>query len=184
MTVPTSRRSAFENAPMRDMIDILLRQFRRPLANHNVTLTMEDVAAIASAAAERQPLSDHGRAVRVGLVRVVEESETVLARWDLTFEQALQTEMPDIPGWETTAEFLDIANEKSNAELRIAAGSALVLALGDKQFVAYLFFLVMRPQLDEVSAVVARRILAFASHTEDSMNDDDWLERVRAWARG
>jgi hypothetical protein len=70
--------------------------------------------------------------------------------------------MEDVPGWHTTAEFLEVANEKSNAELRIAVGGALLLALGDDTFADYLRFLVANPALDEVSAVMARRVLEFA----------------------
>jgi hypothetical protein len=69
--------------------------------------------------------------------------------------------MGDMPGWETTAEFLDIANEKSNAELRISAGSALILVLGDDRYKDYLTFLVENPALDDVSAIMAKRIFDF-----------------------
>jgi hypothetical protein len=163
MTVPPSRQSAFANAPMSDLIDILLRQFKRPLANYAIQLSTQDVDAIAAAVAARKPLSERSIQVRDGLIRVIAESERLLAGWNLTFEKSLQTEMADMPGWESTAEFLELANEKSNAELRIAAGSALVLALGDDRYRAYLRFLVDNPHLDDVSAVMARRILDFTA---------------------
>lgn len=166
MGVPPSRQSAFATAPMSDLIDILLRQFKRPLANHDIELTMEDIRTIAHNAAHRKPLTDRALQIREGLVQVVRESEGVLARWDLTFQQSLQTAMEDMPGWYTTAEFLEVANEKSNAELRISAGSALVLVLGDNTFAPYLRFLVANPALDDVSAVLAQRVLAFAASDE------------------
>ncbi len=163
MTLPPSRESAFASAPMPDLIDILLRQFKRPLANYAIELSSADVDAIAAAVAHRQPLSEKGQQVRDGLIQAVAESERVLAGWNLTFQQALQTEMADMPGWESTAEFLELANEKSNAELRIAGGSALVLALGDDRYREYLRFLVANPHLDDVSAIMAKRILDFTA---------------------
>lgn len=161
MSTLPSRNSAFATAPMQELVDVLLRQFRRPLANFDIELTPTQVEQIAQDVANRAPLSEKASDVRDGLVRAVAESEAVLARWELTFQQALQTEMGDIPGWETTAEFLELANEKSNAELRIAAGSALVLVLGDERYGAYLHFLVKHPHLDDVNAIVARRVLNF-----------------------
>ena len=163
MTLPPSRQSAFETAPMTDLVDILLRQFRRPLANFNIELTAEHIQAIARDVAEKRDLSEKASEVRDGLVRVVQESESLLATWNLTFQQSLQTEMGAMPGWETTEEFLALANEKSNAELRIAGGSALVLLLGDDQFTPYLQFLVDNPTLDDVSAIMAKRVLSFVA---------------------
>ena len=93
----------------------------------------------------------------VALVALVAESEGVLAGWSLTFEQALDTEMGDVPGWESTAEFLEIANEKANAELRISTGSILVAALGDARYAARLRFLASRE--DDLDGVIARRVL-------------------------
>lgn len=161
MTSPPSRQSAFQNAPMPDLLDILLRQFKRPLANFDIDLTAEDTERIAEQVAARQPLGEKAQSVRAGLVKVVEESETVLQGWELTFQQALQTPMDKMPNWETTADFLEVANEKSNAELRIAAASALLLAMDERRYRDYLTFLVENPSLDDVSAVMAERVLDF-----------------------
>jgi hypothetical protein len=147
---------------MPDLLDILLRQVKRPLATYGIDLTAEDITAIVQEIVNRQPPGAKAQQVRDGLARAVRESEAVLARWDFTFQQSLQTAMEDVPGWHTTAEFLEVANEKSNAELRIAVGGALLLALGDDTFADYLRFLVANPALDEVSAVMARRVLEFA----------------------
>jgi hypothetical protein len=119
------------NAPIEDLLAILLRQFRRPLAAQGVTISDADAAQIAADLAARTPDTPQRAAIRDALVAVIAESEGVLAKWGLTFETALNTTMDAMPGWETTAEFLEIASEKANAELRIAAGAALLLALGD-----------------------------------------------------
>ncbi|MFN8449948.1 MAG: hypothetical protein U0521_15520 [Anaerolineae bacterium] len=52
-------------------------------------------------------------ALRRALADLIAESEQVLAGWNLTFRQSLDTEIDAIPGWTSTAEFLEIANEKS-----------------------------------------------------------------------
>lgn len=181
MTLPPARGSAYETAPMNELIDVSLRQFKRPLETMGVALMATDVSAIAESIAARQPLSAKAEAVRDGLVRVVAASEAWFSERNLTFESALQTDMNNLPGWETTAEFLELANEKSNAELRVAAGSALVMALGDKRFGGYLVFLMEHPQLDDVSATMARRVLAFMSDTEDRVNASNWHDIIHAW---
>ena len=102
----------------------------------------------------------------------------MLARWNLSFQQSLDTEMKDIPGWESTAEFLDIANEKANAELRISTGAALLTALGDPRHAPELLF-VVEHGADEIDALIARRVLLFASRI--SPDDPGWLAKLRAW---
>lgn len=163
MSLPPNRQSAFASAPLPDLFAILLRQFKRPLASVGVDLTPAAVDAVADLLASRRPLDARATAIRDGLRAVVAESEAWFAARGLTFETALQTEMGDLPGWETTAEFLELANAKSNAELRVAAAAALLVALGDDAYRPYLRFLVGHPQLDEVSAVMAGRVLAFVA---------------------
>lgn len=182
MSLPPTGTSAFETAPMDQVIDAMLRQFKRPLATFDIMLPPSLVKQIAQAVAEREPLPFEAHNVRNGLVRAVIESRSVLAQWDLNFEQSLRTTMDTMPGWETTVEFLDIANRKSNAELRIATGSALLLALGEQRFIDVLFFLLENPKLDEISTIMARRVLAFVSETEANVDDADWLRQVRLWA--
>jgi hypothetical protein len=161
MTMPPSRQSAYATAPLLDLFTILLRQFKRPLANVGVDLTPAVVDQVADLLANRRPLDDQATAVREGLRAVVTESEAWFGARGLTFETSLRTEMGNMPGWETTAEFLDLANEKSNAELRVAAASALLVALGDKRHTPTLRFLVENPELDDVSALLAERVLTY-----------------------
>ena len=165
MTLPPQRQSAFATAPMNELIGVLLRQFKRPLVTFNVDLTPPMVTDIAEQVAQRQLLNDDALQVRNGLVQVLAESERWFTDHDLTFESSLQTKMGDMPGWETTADFIDLANEKSNAELRVAGASALVLALGDDRYIHYLLFLIENPQLDDVSAIMAKRVLAFVGES-------------------
>ena len=176
--VRPDRASLAANAPLEDLYTLLLRQFRRPLSTFGVTLSDSDAAAVAGEIARREPRSKQALAVRGGLVEVVAESERILAGWNLTFEQSLATSMDVMPGWETTAEFLDVANEKSNAELRIASASALVAALGDLRYAPYLLHLAAGDP-GELDTAVARRTLALVSGIDASTPES--LARVRDW---
>ncbi len=177
--VRPDRASLASTAPLDDLLTLLLRQFRRPLALHNVDLKDADAQAIAQAIVQRQPPDARAQAVRDALTRLIAESEAVLKQWNLTFEQAMETGMDAMPGWETTSEFLDLANEKSNAEIRIAAGSALVTALGDCRYLPHLLYLAARDD-DDLDTAIARRVLLFQSGVDPAA--PDWLARVRAWA--
>lgn len=177
MTRP-DRASLALTAPLVDVLALLLRQFRRPLAAHDVVLSDADAGRLAEAIVAGAASGDKAAEVRTVLVALVGESERVLRGWGLSFEQAMDTGMDRMPGWHTTAEFLDMANEKSNAEIRIAVGAALVAALGDLRYASYLLFLARRPGAD-VDAAVARRVLAHLSGVP--LDAPDWEPRVRAW---
>jgi hypothetical protein len=176
--IPPDPLTAYQNAPLGDLLAILLRQFRRPLKSQGVELSDAEAEALAHDLAARAPLSEKALAIREALVKLVAESETVLARWNLTFQQSLDAKMKNISGWESTAEFLDIANEKANAELRISTGASLLVALGDLRSADDLLFLVERGE-DDLDAVIAKRVLLFASGIEAS--DPQWLDQLRAW---
>jgi hypothetical protein len=159
-----NRAAAYENAPLDELLTILLRQFKRPLKTRGVELTDADAERLAQVVIARAPLDAQGESVRAALLELVAESEGVLARWNLTFAEALDTPMDAMPGWETTAEFLDIANVKSNAELRIAAGSILLLALGDDSRAAHARVLAARPaDQADLETFLARRVLEFVN---------------------
>ncbi|MBZ0290845.1 MAG: hypothetical protein K8I30_24675, partial [Anaerolineae bacterium] len=112
--MPPDREHTFANAPIDELLSVLLRQLKRPLAAHGVTLTDADAQKLARDCAAGKPLTLPE--LVPALIAVVTESEGVLATMGLTFIEALDTPMDRVPGWETTAEFLELANEKSNAE--------------------------------------------------------------------
>lgn len=172
------RAQSLDDAPFERLLTLLLRQFRRPLASENVTLSEADIANIVQAIINRSPLDDTARTVQAALVKLIGESEWVLGRWNLNFAQSLKTGMDAIPGWETTADFLEIANEKSNAEIRIAAGSALLAALGDLRFAPYLLQVIDHDPI-EPDAIIARRVLSFQSGVDS--READWLVQVKNW---
>jgi len=156
------RSAAYETAPLTELLAVLLRQFKRPLKSRGVDLADADAEQVALAITTRAPLNPSALALRAALLALVAESEGVLARWQLTFEQALDTPMDAIPDWENTAEFLEVANIKSNAELRISTGSLLLVALGDPSRLAHVRFLATRPT--DLDSVLAQRILAFTAN--------------------
>jgi hypothetical protein len=167
--------------PFDALVVILLRQFRRLLAEHDAALTDAEMQAIGDAAAARA--LDHPRipAINEALRAIIDESAAVLARWNLTFAASLAATIDEMPGWESTADFLTIANEKTNAEIRISAGSALLLALGDRYGAGYLIQAVEHDlralgELD-VDATIARRALHHASAVDPV--DDAGLTAVR-----
>lgn len=172
------RATVLNSAPLVDLIVVLLRQYKRLLAERGIELTEAHIRDIAQQAADRAPLPPPAHDARAALVALVEESVAVLARWQLTYPQALKTTMNEMPGWETTSEFLEIANEKGNAEMRIASGAALVAALGDLRFADYLLATIDHDPA-EIDAVVARRILLLLSGVDGAAAD--WRAQITAW---
>ncbi len=174
----SDRAQTFENAPMADLLGILLRQMRRPLTTHGWHMTDTEAVRIAQERVENGKLADVE--LVKAIIEAVKESQDVLTKMGLTFEQSLDADMNTIGGWTSTAEFLELANEKSNAELRITVGAALALVFGERQFVASLLYLAGGDYGDET--VIARRVLSFASGVApDAAN---WLALVRQWVAG
>ncbi|MBI5666404.1 MAG: hypothetical protein HZC41_00230 [Chloroflexi bacterium] len=172
------RTSPAETWPFDHLIATLLKQFKRPLAAHGVTLTDAEAQQIGQAVAARQSSDETVARVRAALVEVIAESEAVLARWGLSFAESLQTGVDALPGWESTAEFLALAEEKANAEIRIGAGAALLAALGDLRYANYLFQQIERAP-DEVEAIIARRVLFFVTGMD--AGTPAGLEQARQW---
>jgi hypothetical protein len=166
-------------APVEDLLNLLVRQFARLLHEQDVALTTEHSDAIIQAAASHQPLPPGGDAVVEALARLVTESEQELqTRFSLDFATALKTTMNDIDGWQTTADFLEMANYKSNAELRISAGSALLLLLDDSRFAHHALTVIVHDGgVMDVDATIARRALCHNARIDPL--GDDWWEAVQ-----
>lgn len=160
---------------------ILLRQFKRLLAERGADRTDTELRALAERAAERA-VAEADAIVLEALRQIIVESEALLAGWGLSFEQSLGTGMDDMPGWETTADFLAIANEKINAELRISAGAALLTLLGDARYAAHALAGVRHGLHDaeDVDAVINLRALAFAAGVDE--RGKNRLSQIEAWA--
>lgn len=159
---------------------ILLRQFKRLIADHGADLTDADLKALAGRA-EQRTVNEGDTAVTAALREIVVESEALLAMWGLTFEQSVATGMEDMPEWETTADFLSLANDKINAELRISAGSALLALLGDPSYARYALAAVKYGIRDpeDVDAVITLRALAFSAQIDERATDR--LAHIEQW---
>ncbi len=166
------------------LVVILLRQFKRLMAERGLELSDADLQQIGQQAADYALDDPRIPQITAVLNTIVQESMALLRTWGLSFAQSLRTEMTDLE-WETTADFLEIANEKINAEIRISAGSALMVCLGDAQTAPYLieaieYDLNTEGRLD-VDAVIARR--ALLHHVHVGADDPDWLVKARSWVQ-
>jgi hypothetical protein len=178
--MPPSPAHALLEAPLNELIAVLYKQFNRLLAQGGVLLSTQEVAALAAAAADRQPLPPTAERVRERLAELIHESEQELrTRFQMSFAQALASDMSHVHGWETTAEFLELANHKSNAELRISAASSLLLMLGDARFAHHAYAVIDDDNgLMDVDACFARRGLCHCAQVPPLA--EDWLAQVQA----
>ncbi len=178
--MPPSPAHALLEAPLHELIAVLYKQFNRLMAQAGIQLTTAEVQALAAAAADRQPLPASADLIRERLAGLIRESEQELrARFQMSFPQALAADMSQVGGWETTAEFLELANHKSNAELRISAASSLLLMLGDGRFAHHAYAVIDADEgLMDVDACFARRGLCHYAQVEPLA--EDWLAQVQA----
>ncbi|NOG48943.1 MAG: hypothetical protein HND48_05395 [Chloroflexi bacterium] len=90
--------------------------------------------------------------------------------------------MEEMLGGDTTADFLSLANEKVNAELRISAGSALRLLFGESAALRDVLTTAKHGADDpeDVDAVIAVRALAYYLDA-DAADSDGVLEAADAW---
>lgn len=172
------RASVLGTAPLSDLLVVLLRQYKRLLAERGLELTEANIRDLAQRRVEQASLNATETRIRDLLGDMIAESLAVLARWNLSYAQALATDMNAIPGWESTSEFLEIANEKSNAELRIASAAALAVTLRAYQYAPYLLQTFAHDP-SEMEGVIARRVLLLVSGVDD--NAADWFDQVQAW---
>jgi len=164
---------------------ILFRQFKRLLVEHGVNLTDAEMKSIgeniASGTLSPQP------ALIIALNQIITESLTVLGGWGFSFGQSLATDMTDLTHlWQTTADFLSLANEKGNAEIRISAGSSLLSLLGDFSYVNHLITAIDHDMHTlgtlDVDAMICKRTLCHIAKI--APDDSAWIDKVRKWVDG
>ncbi len=158
---PTSPAAHLLTAPTADLINLLLQQFKRPFVEHEIDTSPEALHLIAEAAAAHQPLPPNGDSICPLLQSIIRESEAALHEgFDFTFAESLYKTMEDVTGWTSTAEFLDRANDKSTAELRISTAALLLAFLGDAAFVAHVHTVLAADEgTQDVDGVLAMRAL-------------------------
>lgn len=165
--MPPHTTQTLKTMPHDALVGLLLGQFKPLLAAHGVPLP------------QSPPHPNAVPQVLAALHAIIGQSETTLQRWGLRFAQSLQTGIDTLPGWQTTAEFLAIANQKTTAEQRIASGAALAALLGDARHAGYLLDVIAHDGgADDADALIARRALSFLTHTPT--DTPDWDAQVRA----
>ena len=102
------------------------------------------------------------------------------SRWRIDFPTSLRADMTSIGTWRSTAEFLELANDKAVAETDIVLGSALLAAAGRRGYAPYLLdALEFDAGAFDIDGVIARRILLHISGVDGARAD--WLAQVRRW---
>jgi hypothetical protein len=162
--------------PLAVLLADLLKQINKPslLGARGIRLSHEEIEAIAERVEADKALCD-------ALLDIVQESIAELKeRFGFSYEEALKTQdMSAIGGWETTAEFLELANYKTNAELRISLGASLLAFFGDKRAAEHLWTVIAADAgLNDVDALIAKRALSHYAKIE--MDSSDWEAKVKA----
>lgn len=163
------------------LVPDLLKQFNKItlLGQRGINLSKLEMDAIAEALINRQALPEKVAAINAAMRDIVQESITLLdKKFSLSFEQALKTsDISAVADWETTADFLEIANEKSNAELRISAGCSLMAFLGDVSLADYLLTVIqVDAGANDVEAMIAKRALSHNANID--IDAEDWLTKI------
>jgi hypothetical protein len=164
-----------------ELMLMLLRQFRNLLAERGAKY---DDVQLRQLTTDPTFLNDEWHKIISAMQAIVAESVQFLAGWNLTYAQSLKTDMNDLAHlWQSTAEFLDVANQKNNAELRINGGSALLglLSIPD---VAPQLLATVEYDLDhyrdfDIDGAIAQYVLCQLADVR--VDDTDWLAQVRAW---
>ena len=95
------------------------------------------------------------------LKALVDENCSLLRRrWRLDFAKSLAADVTALEAWESTADLLQLANDKAEIEKRIVVGAALLVTCGVDEYAVILHDVIAHDAgaLD-VDAVVAIRVL-------------------------
>ena len=178
---PANPAEKLKSAPLADLVGLLLKQFQRLLAERGLSLTTAQIADIGDRVEKRQSLPPEFADLTRHLGDLVAESVNELqTRFGFSFAESMHTQMDAISGWETTADFIELANYKSNAELRISAGSTLLVMLAETDYVPYLLAVIDADDgIMDVDAALAQRALCHAAGV--SPYAEDWLAQINLW---
>ncbi|MCE2473207.1 MAG: hypothetical protein J4G18_15215 [Anaerolineae bacterium] len=178
--MPDSPAEGLSRAPLSEVIFILLQHFRASIAEAGLNLGHDEARELAGAIAAGQWHAKADSATQ----RIAEIVDSRLAelqsRWQIDFPTSLRADMTAIGPWRSTAEFLELANDKAEAETDIALGSALLAAAGRRDYAPYLLDAL---EFDaggfDIDGAIARRILLHISGVDGARAD--WLAQVRRW---
>lgn len=181
---PPNAENKLMKAPFADIVTILLTQFKRLLDERGLSLTKAQINGLGTSA-ERKQFHDieQSNTIRALLIELLEESLAILRdQFGFTFAQSIQADMSDVAGWETTADFLERANQKSNAELRISAGASLLVALGDMRYSDILLTVIaVDAGAKDIDATLAIRVLSHMTGIPLDTEISDWRSAYAIW---
>ncbi|MCY4072669.1 MAG: hypothetical protein OXG60_15350 [Chloroflexi bacterium] len=169
-------------APLQEILHLLLRQLDGALTGRDPSLgTHPSRDLIAALEAGETP--ENVKDLAAVLMALVEDNLKILRhRLSVDFAGSLAADITQLTGWESTADFLSIADEKAQAEQAIVIASALLLACGRSEYASYLIEVIEDDAgaLD-VDAVIARRMLLHVGAIDSA--DADAPSQARAWLR-
>ncbi len=156
----SSPREKLNKAPISEVLLMLLSHLRAALADAGLALSGDANRELAGALASGDPHPSR-EALITHLTALVDGSLNALqAGRDLDFAAALGAEASALGAWETTAEYLELANKKAELETRIVTGSALLVAAGRDEYARYLWDVIAHDAgAMDVDAMVAGRVL-------------------------
>ena len=141
-----------EAAPFDDIMRLLCRQASEWLDGGHA-------AALSSLAAKAE--SAESEAAIDALKALVDANlDTLWRRWRLDFAASLAADVTALDDWETTADLLQLANDKAESEKRIVVGAALLTAFGVADYASFLRQVIAHDAgLMDIDAVIAKRVL-------------------------
>ncbi len=178
--MPKSSASQINNLPYSNVLLILLDSLRPALLARSISLGADDARDLAAALLDGREYEP--AAMLDATVAKLVEARLLLLResWGLDFATALRSDLADIGSWQSTAEFLELANAKAEAETQIALGSALLAALGRHEYANNLLDLIaFDAGEDDVDTQIAKRVLLRVSGVDGA--DTDWLAQIKRW---
>ncbi len=178
--MPDSPAEGLSRAPLSEVILILLQHFRASLAEAGLRLGHDEARELAGTIALGQRHVKSDSVTQHIADRVDGHLAKLQSRWQIDFAASLRADMAAIGPWRTTAEFLELANDKAEAETSIVLGSALLAAAGRRDYAPYLLdALEFDAGALDIDGAIARRILLHISGVDGARAD--WLAQVRHW---
>lgn len=153
-------RDTLNNAPIHEVLRMLLSHLRADLIDAGLALSGDAIPELAGALASGEPHASRKALKRTLTLLVNDSLDALQAGWGLDFAAALGAEAGALGPWETTADYLELANNKAELETRIVTGSALLVTAGRGEYAKFLLEVIKHDAgaLD-VDAIVANRIL-------------------------
>ena len=153
-------REQLNSAPVSEVLLMLLSHLRSALADAGLALSGAANQELAAALANGDPHPSREALIKTLTALVDDSLKALQAGWGQDFAAALGAEVSGPSAWETTAEYLALANQKAELETRIVTGSALLVAAGRGEYAMHLQDVIKQDAgaLD-VDAIVAGRIL-------------------------